>query len=181
MDFGALLSDTWKSFIANIVQLILFFFIGVLLCFTVILIPTVMGGWARGFLKVVRDGEKPEFNELWDFSNYLQLALLCIVSGTIVMIGYMLLVIPGIIFSVWFLYAMFFVADKNMNFWEAMMASKDRAGQTGFFNHFVVLIILCIINAIGSFAGGLGTLVTGPFGFLLLTLVYADMIDSNSE
>lgn len=181
MDFGALLTDTWKTFINNIVQLILFFLIGTLLCFTIILIPTVMAGWARGFVKLVRDGEKPEFSELWDFSNYLQMALLVIVGGTIVMVGYMLLIIPGIIFSVWFLYSMFLVADRDMNFWEAMMTSKDRAGETGFFNHFVIFIILCIINALGSVAGGLGTLVTGPFGFLLLTLVYTDMIDGSTE
>ena len=181
MDFGALLTDTWKTFIDNIVHAILFFLVGTLLCFTIILIPTVLGGWARGFIQIVKNGEKPEFSELWDFSNYLQLAFLCIACGIIISIGYMLLIIPGIILSIWFLYSVFFVADKNMNFWEAMMLSKTRAGETGFFNHFVIFIILCIINAIGSMAGGLGALVTGPFGFLLLALVYTDMIESGTE
>ena len=67
MDFGGLLKSSWEKFIKEIVTLILFAVVGALLSLTIILIPTVSGGWARGLVGYVRNGKKPELNELWNF------------------------------------------------------------------------------------------------------------------
>jgi len=56
MDFARLLKDCWEPFLKEIVNLILFTLVGFVLCLTLVLIPTVAGGWTRGVLAYVRDG-----------------------------------------------------------------------------------------------------------------------------
>ncbi len=175
MDFGKLLKTCWEPFLKEIVNLILFGLVGMVLCLTIVLIPTVAGGWTRGFLGYVREGKRPDFNLLWNFDGYLQILLLMIVEGILISLGFMLLVIPGVILSVWWLYALFFLVDRNLGFWEAMSASRDAVSRTGFFNHFVVFLIVCVLNALGSALSGLGTLVTLPFTLVLLSQVYSDV------
>ncbi len=180
MDFGKQLKDCWDPFIKEIVNLILFALVGGVLCLTIVLIPTVAGGWARGFLGVVREGKRPDFNELWNFEGYLQLLLLMLVQGLLISIGYMLLFIPVVILTVWWLYALFFLVDRDLGFWEAMSASREAVNTAGFFNHFVVFLIVCVLNALGGALSGLGTLVTLPFTLLLLSRVYVDLSGTSS-
>lgn len=175
MDFGSLFKSCWEKFIKEIVTVILFTLVGALLSLTIILIPTVSGGWVRGFVGYVRDGKKPEFSELWNFDGYVQILLLILVAGVLTAIGYMLLVIPGIILNVWWLYALFFVVDRKMDFWGAMGASREAVSRTGFFNNLIVLLILCVLNALGSALSGLGTIFTLPFSMILLSVVYLDV------
>jgi len=175
MDFGHLLKNTWQSFVKEIVNLILFALVGMVLCLTVVLIPTVVGGWTRGFLGYVREGKKPDFNLLWNFDGYLRILLLIVVQAVLVSIGFMLLVVPGVILCVWWLYAVFFLVDRNLGFWEAMTASREAVSRSGFMNHLVVFLIVSVLNALGSALSGLGTLVTFPFTLVLLSRVYVDV------
>jgi hypothetical protein len=175
MDFGKLLKTCWDSFIKEIVNLILFALLGVVLCLTIVLIPTVAGGWTRGVLGYVREGKRPDFNALWNFDGYFQILLLMIVQGLLVSLGFLLLVVPGVILSIWWLYTLFFLVDRNLGFWEAMSASREAVSRTGFFNHSVVFLIVCVLNALGSALSGLGTLVTLPFTLVLLSQVYLDV------
>ena len=178
MDFGKLLKACWEDFMKDIVQLILFGLVGTVLCLTIVLIPTVAGGWTRGFLAYVREGKRPEFNLLWNFEGYLQLLLLMIVEFILLAIGYSLLVIPGVILTVLWLYSLFFMVDRNLGFWDSMMGSAREVWKDGFssfINHFVILLIVGVLNTLGGCLWGLGTLVTMPFGMLLLSHVYRDM------
>jgi len=175
MDFTKLLKECWDSFLKEIINLILFTLVGVILCLTLVLIPTVAGGWTRGLLGYVRDGKRPDFNLLWSFDGYLQILLLILVQGLLVSLGFMLLVVPGVILSVWWLYALYFLVDRDLGFWEAMSASREAVSRTGFFNHFVIFLIVIVLNALGSVLSGLGNLVTLPFTLVLLSRAYADL------
>jgi len=173
MDFGELLKTTWDMYMKGIVRLVLFTVLGAVLCMTVVLIPAVMGGWTRGFLSYVREGKEPAFEELWNFDRFWQILLVLLIGGTLIAIGYMLLIIPGLLLNVIWMYALFFLIDRReMGFWDAMTASKDMVTASGFANHFLILLIVAVLNSIGSAFSGLGTLLTAPFGFLLMALVY---------
>ncbi len=162
MEFGQLLKSSWDRYIKEIVSLVLFALVGMLLSVTIVLIPTVTGGFVRGFLGYVRDGKKPEFNELWNFEDYLQILLLILVAGLLISTGYVLLVIPGIIFNVWWLYSFYFLVDRKLGCWEAMTASRGMVSNTGFFNHLIILLIFFLLNAVGGSFSGLGTIFTLP-------------------
>lgn len=172
MEFEKLFRVTFDQFVKRIVKLILFNLVGCLLCFTVVLIPTVLGGWTRGMLRYVREGIEPELEELWRFDGFLQILLLLVLGGIAVGLGLMLLIIPGVVLMVWWMYALFFIVDRKLPFAQAMGASKQMVTRGGFWNHFVVLLIMAVLNSLGSGLAGLGTLVTAPFAMLLVTNAY---------
>ena len=172
MDFNRLFKVTFEQFVKGIVKLILFVLVGCLLCFTIVLIPTVMGGLARGMLRYVREGVEPEFDELWSFDDFGQILLLMVVGGIAIAVGLLLLVVPGLVLMVWWMYALFFIVDRKMTFGQAMGASKQLVSASGFWNHFVVLLVMTVLNSLGSGLAGVGTLLTAPFGLVLVTNAY---------
>ena len=178
MDFGRLLQEAWDRFVAELVPLVLFALLGTLLCFTIVLIPTVTAGWVRGILAYLRNGDVPAFDELWSFDDYFPVALMLLLGFAGVTIGYMLLFVPGVILNTWWLYALYFLLDRNLGVVEAFAASRDAVSRTGFFNHLVVLLILSVLAAIGGLLSGLGTVFTTPFSLVFLTLVYLDLTSS---
>ena len=175
MDFAALLKESWERFFAEIVQLVVFTLVGVLLCLTIVLIPCVIAGWSRGILDYLRDGAPPAFEELWCFDDYLQVVLLLVVGGILIAIGYALLIVPGVVLSVWWLYSLFFLVDQRIGFFDALSASKDAVSESGFFEHLVVLLLATVLSGLGTSLSGVGTLFTTPFSILLLALVYLDL------
>ena len=175
MDFAGLLTRTWEKFVAEIVQLVLFGLLGTLLCLTIVLIPTVVGGWFRGILGYVRNGQAPEFDELWNFDDYIAILMLLILGGIGATIGYMLLFIPGVILSVLWLYSMFFLLDRDMGVIEAFGASKDAVIESGFINHFVVLLIVSVLGVVGGSLSGVGTIFTTPFAIVFMALCYLEL------
>jgi uncharacterized membrane protein len=179
MDFAGLLKESWEKFFTEIVPLVLFTLVGGLLCFTIILIPTVAGGWVRGFLAYAREGASPSFEELWNFDDYLPIALMILLASIGISIGYMLLFIPGVIFSVWWLYAMFFLLDRDMGVVEAFGASKEAVTHDGFVNHLVIFLILVVLGMLGGALSGIGSLFTTPFGFVLVAIAYLDLTASD--
>jgi hypothetical protein len=172
MDFENLFRATFSQFVKSIVRLILFSLVGCLLCLTIVLIPTVMGGLVRGMLRYIREGIEPEFDELWRFDDFVQILLLLVIGGIAIAIGLMLLIVPGVVLMVWWMYALFFIVDRKLTFSQAMGASKNLVSDSGFWNHFVVLLIMTVLNSLGSGLAGLGTLIAAPFGLLLVTNAY---------
>lgn len=172
MDFNGLFKATFDQFVKGIVKLILFNLVGCLLCLTIVLIPTVARGLTAGMLRYAREGIEPEFEELWRFDDYLQMVLFLVLGGIAIAIGLVLLVVPGVVLMVWWMYALYFIVDGKMSFGEAMGASKRLVSRSGFGNHFVVLLIMAVLNSLGSGLAGFGTLLTAPFAFLLVTNAY---------
>lgn len=178
MDFARLLRRSWELFVAEIVQLVLFTGLGALLCLTLVLIPTVTGGWVRGILAYVREGRRPAFEELWRFDDYLPILAMLLLGGLAISVGYALLIVPGVILSVWWLYALYFLLDRDLGVLEAFGASKEAVGRAGFGDHLVLLLILFVLGALGGALSGLGNLLTTPFSLLLLSLAYLELPES---
>lgn len=176
MDFGRLLRESWERLLAQLAQLVLFTALGTLLGLTIVLIPTVVGGWVRGILAYVREGRPPAFEELWSFDDYLAITGMLLLGLVGLGVGYALLVIPGVILSVWWLYALYFLLDRDLGVIQAFGASKEAVSRDGFGNHLVMLLILGLLSALGGVLSGLGSLFTTPFGFLLLSLAYLRLV-----
>lgn len=181
MDFGNLLKTSWDRFIKEIVTLVLFTLVGAVLCITVILIPTVLAGWLRGVLGYIRETRTPQLDELWNFDDYLQTLLLLIVGGLLVSLGYVFFIVPGVILNVWWFYSLFFIVDEKLRFSDAMRESKNAVSRTGFFNHFVVVLIVAVLGLLGGTFSGLAMLLTTPFSLILMTLAYEEISESDFE
>jgi hypothetical protein len=174
MDFTSLLKSSWDHFMKDIVNLALFTLLGVVLSLTIVLIPSVTRGWFSEVLAYVRNERSPSFDALWCFDDYIPISLLILVGGGLIFLGYMCFIVPGVILSVLWMYSVYYIVDQDMGFVDALSASKQAVMDTGFLTHLVVLLVLGVLEILGSATWGIGIIFTIPFSLILLTVVYED-------
>jgi uncharacterized membrane protein len=129
-------------------------------------------GILRVNLKFV-GGEQPKYKDLFVFNwgaifNYILAAIL---SGIIIAVGFVLVIIPGIIFAIRLQYVGYLVVDKNLGAIEAI--KKSWAMTKGHSWHLFVLgLALFGINILGLIALVVGLLVTVPLSMIATATVY---------
>ncbi len=121
-------------------------------------------------LKLV-DGKKAKYKDLFYYKPILNYFLASIAQGFIFVIGFLLLIIPGIIFAVRLQYVNYLIVDKNLGPIEAIKKSWHiTRGNT--WNLFFFGILLGLINLLGVLALLVGLFVTVPLTLLANTSVY---------
>ena len=123
-------------------------------------------------LKLVR-GEKalyedilPKWHTIWRF------ALVSIITGVITLIGFVLLIIPGIYLMLRFALVKFLIIDrKNVGIIEAMHESSNLTLGVKW-ELLGLLLVILLINILGVIPAGLGLLVTIPISMIALAHVY---------
>lgn len=110
-----------------------------------ILAGPLLGAYLLAMILYFRDRREPVFNDCFAglprfgaLFPYFFLLLL-------VMLGLILLVIPGVIFIVWWLYALPLMADKGMGLGEAMRLSRAKVLEKGFFMHLVFVFMITVV------------------------------------
>lgn len=110
-----------------------------------ILSGPLMGGYLLIMVNWLRSGTRAEFNDIFcgmkRFGELFPLFFLML----LILAGYMLFVLPGVLMSVWWLYVPLYMADKKMTLSEAMGASRARVTEKGFFMHLVFLLMITVI------------------------------------
>ena len=101
-----------------------FAFLGVLgTAYGILLVSPVDYGVSFSYLKAAR-GDKLEINNVLEaFSNYWNAVLAGLLVGIIVFIGFILLIIPGIIFACKLAFVPYLVVDRKMEVIEAIRGS----------------------------------------------------------
>ena len=130
---------------------------------------------AMGFITVrlkLVDGDRASFRAL--LSNW-PVFLKCLGGGIIyvliVLFGLVLFVVPGIIWSIQFMFWSYHVVDGRMGPVEAFKKSaEDTKGQK--VHLFLLALVLFGINVLGLLAIGVGLLVTYPLTKVALAHVY---------
>jgi hypothetical protein len=144
------------------------------LCGYLIQMATQMG-LVRISLRLV-DGQHPRYGDLFGdlptFGRYLagNLLFLLITLG-----GLLLLVIPGIIWSIKYQFAPFLIVDRNLGIKEAF---KESAGTTSGVKKEVFLFFLLVlgINLLGLLAMGIGLFITLPATMIAYSFVYRKLL-----
>ncbi len=108
------------------------------------------------------------FSALDRFWDYL---LGHILYGLIVLGGLILLIIPGIIWSVKFIFTPFLIIDKKMNAPDALRESA-RITEGYKWQLFILGLLLILINIAGALCLGIGLFATIPTTWLAMTFVY---------
>lgn len=125
--------------------------------------------------------ERPQFGDFFNgFAFLLTLLLLGVVSQIFIILGLLLLVVPGVYLLVGFFLGPWFVLDRRVGFWEAMQLSR-RAVQPHWFELFGLFLLIILINLLGVLALGVGLLVTIPVGWCALTAFFASRVGFHSE
>jgi uncharacterized membrane protein len=147
------------------------------LVFTVVqyLVNTVV---AMGLIKISLEfvaKAKPKIRDIVYYKPIVKYVLASIAGGVIVFVGFILLIIPGIILAVRLQYATYLIVDKNLGPIEALKTSwKLTRGNT--WNLFFFGILLGLINILGVLCLVVGLFVTVPLGMVATTFVYRKLL-----
>jgi uncharacterized membrane protein len=147
MNFQAYIEDTSRIIKEEPVILILGGIIVQLLTLLSLGILTgpLMGGYYLLVIYYLRDNKKPSFKDIFsglqDFGHLFPFFLVML----LILAGFMLLVLPGVLFATWWLYVLPLMVDRKMDFREAMRVSMNRVNETGFLMHLVFLLLITVI------------------------------------
>lgn len=119
------------------------------------------------------------------FRNIVKFFMVSLVVGLIVVLGLVLLIIPAVIFGVWYSFSVWLVLDKGMKIGEALKQSKAMVkgrfwkvlGRTvtfGLFAFFVSIVVVAI-----PYAGNLIISFVAPLFMLPFYLLYKDLSASS--
>src|SRR5450756_381901 len=126
----------------------------------------------RMILRRVRERRAADYADLQSFDQIGAFAVAAVILGVII-------VIPGLILTTIWLYALPLIGDRRIGVSEAMSESKDMAARPGYFTTFVTWLvgaivvgvivgILSIIPVVGVILG----LVAAPFGVAYVLSMY---------
>jgi hypothetical protein len=145
------------------------------LCGYLIQMATQMG-LVRISLRLV-DGRQPRYGELFgDLPTFWRYVAVNFVFLLIILGGLLLLVVPGIIWSIKYQFAPFLIVDRNLGIKEAF---KESAGITSDVKKEVFLFFLLVlgINLLGLMAFAIGLFITLPATMIAYTFAYRKLLD----
>lgn len=147
-----------------------------LVSFAVQVLSFILGiGSIKIMLKVARN-QTAEISELFKNNvQYLwQYFLLSIVLMIVILFGLLLLIVPGVIWSLKYMFAPYLLIDDHLSFSEAMSAS-DRMTRGIKWQLFGFGLATLGLNLLGLLALGLGLLVTIPVSALAGYVLYTTL------
>jgi hypothetical protein len=180
MDFKDLLEKSWKSFTEFLPALIVnTLVLLVVSLFTLgILAPVCTAGYTQSLLRSIRDKRKPEVGDLFSHMNlFLPLLGFFIVAGLAVFIGFLILVLPGIIAGIalyfFCLYLLPLMTDKGLGLIEAVKESSRMALEDPVVEHIAVVAIYIGITALGQVVP-FGIIFTMPIATLFMLYAFEE-------
>jgi hypothetical protein len=132
---------------------------------------------AAGLVK----GRTPVFQDFFaGFRFFLPLLLLSLVSSVFIVLGFILLIIPGVYLLIGYTFAPLLVVDRGLDFWPAMELSR-RTVQGRWFSIVAFVLVLTLINLAGILCLGAGLLVTIPVSLCAWTAAYREIFGFQSD
>jgi uncharacterized membrane protein len=112
-----------------------------------------------------------DLTSLWHPQSFWKFFGTSILVGLVVVVGFILLIVPGIIFSLMFMFATFIVIDRGLGPVEAMKES-NRITRGHKWPLLGLLLVLVLINLLGILALVVGLLVSIPVSTLAFVHAY---------
>lgn len=126
--------------------------------------------------------EKIEFKSIFNYYHLTgKLSLAAILIYIMTIIGFILLVLPGIYLSIAYIFTLPLIVDKGMDVWDAMELSRKTVTKH-WFKVFGLMLLLSIMMGLGALAFGIGLIWAVPLLFvtfygLLYPLIFDEMAD----
>ncbi len=139
------------------------------------LLEVVVGiGLMKMCLRFV-NGDRGELVDLFGtFPLMISYILASIALSVVTTIGFILLVVPGIIWSIRFQFFGWVIVDKDVGPMQAMQESWEMTRGSAW-NLFLLWLLLAGINILGTMALVIGLLVTMPLSVLAMAHVYRQL------
>lgn len=137
-----------------------------------LVLSTFVGMGATAFYLAAHDNpETVDLSTLWHPQPFWKFLGASILVGLAIGIGFVLLIVPGIIAAVFFMFTMFIVIDKELGPIEAMKESM-RIGRGYRWPLLGLIVLLSLIALAGVIALFVGLLVAMPVTVLAFTHAY---------
>jgi uncharacterized membrane protein len=157
--FAAVASQVDATFLKAVLS-----FVGSIIAIMIVL------GWIRVGLAITR-GEPIELGSVFTFDGWLRYAIASILFNLGVYIGFILLVIPGIIFATVFGFYGWLIVDKDAGIGDSFSRSAEIT-KGNRWNIFALSIVLLLMNIVGLVLLVVGVLFTAAISLVSLAYVY---------
>lgn len=144
-----------------------------------ILMPIAMGWFVLGLRRSL-DVPIEATSIFGYYSKTLSLLGTIILMYIMVIIGYMLLILPGIYLTVAYILALPLVVEKGLSPWQALEASR-KAISKRWFSVFGFMIVVMILFVISSIPLGLGLIWTLPMIMIAYGIMYRNMFGAEPQ
>ncbi len=135
-------------------------------------------GFVNIILKFV-DRKKPEYKDLYYITKLFNFMLASLIRGLIIAVGFILLIIPGIIFSIKLQFTEYLIVDKKMDAVDAIKASWEMTKGVKW-NLFLLGLLLGLINILGFLCLLIGLIITVPLAMVAEAYVYRKLLSQSS-
>ena len=123
-------------------------------------------------LVLVRTGKEGDIKEIFGQKEIFPQALLGqIIYGIMIVVGMILLVIPGIYVAVRFMFLPYIFVDQKLG-WKEALAEASRLTEGRRWDLFVFSLALILLNIVGALLLLVGLLVTIPVSMIATTMMY---------
>jgi len=138
----------------------------------------LVGGLFLHFLKKKR-GERSGVETVFcGFSNrFLHLFLGGFVTLTLIALGFVCLIVPGIYLLVSWMFTLALVVDKRLDFWPAMELSRKTVAKH-WWKFLAFWLVIFLIKVSGLLLCGIGLFLTTPLALAALVYAYDDIFGS---
>lgn len=149
------------------------------LVMNLVLMPVVMGIMILG---IRRSADVPiaAGSIMGHYSSMWRLFLTMLLIYIMVLIGLLLLIIPGIYLMVAYYMAMPLVVEKGLNPWEAMEISRKTISKR-WFTMFFFTIVVSLLILVSAIPLGIGLIWTLPMAMIAYGVVYRNMFGIRNE
>ena len=114
------------------------------------------------------------------FRYTLPLFVLSVVMTILMMLGFFLLILPGIYLATAYILAVPLMVDKNLGFWQALETSR-KAVTRRWFSIFGLMLVLMFINFIAMIPLGLGLIWSAPMSIIAFGVLYRNIFGCSSQ
>jgi uncharacterized membrane protein len=132
-----------------------------------------------GFLKIIlkiHDEQEAEFSDLFSsFHLFFKYFIASILYGIVVAFGLVLLIVPGIILAIKYVFYDYLIIDKELGPLEALRESSRITGGVKW-QLFIFMLLVFLINFAGILFFGVGLLLTIPATTIATAYVYRRLL-----
>ena len=120
-------------------------------------------------------------NIFYGFQFLIPITLFSVIVACFFLIGIWLFVIPALLVSAAYIFTIPLIVDKQLNFWEAMEASRQKA----FANYLGVILLSALLFSLKIIGGiaffGIGLLLTFPITINTLCYAYLELFPTEEQ
>jgi hypothetical protein len=180
MDFKQLIERSFNLTLQNVVVLILLtlLLVAISTLSLGLLAPVASAGYMHALILMVRENREPRMQDIFSQMRlFLPLLGFGILATVVVLIGYALLVLPGILLACLITYTCLYMlplmTDKKMPIVDAIKESWRMTTTGSLTDNIIVAVLFLGVVTIGG-STLIGTLVTQPFATVFIAVVYEE-------